>query len=261
MPALTNDAILAAAELLGVQTLPHVLGVGPRQDRIDAFLAARTAALDGLRTARLLDRYGDLDSDLAAALHILAQPERELATRIHTASGVRRICLARRGTGHVVAVRTDDTFELATGWGGDAAGLARPVLDALGPRPPAAVPTFSAPVDRLRERLDAARTAADYTQICYGLGVEERAAIGFGLAMSGCLAHAEIVAYTHANGATRAAPGAVAIYDTHRGRIVAGPNVAADHTIWTTFSPGTDHRVAHAVTRLVETLPGGRWMP
>jgi hypothetical protein len=78
------------------------------------FLASFAAAQD-----QLLDRYGDVDSDLAVALQTLAQPECELAARIFTPAGTRRLCLARRGTRHALAVRTDETVELVTTWADD----------------------------------------------------------------------------------------------------------------------------------------------
>jgi hypothetical protein len=259
MTTVTNDGLLAVSDLLGVQTLPLVLGVGPQQDSVEAWNAARHDAMAGLRSAGLVDNYDDVAPELADALRILAQPERELAARIYTESGVRQVCLARRGTQHALASRTGDAFEVRMTWADDdAVALARPVLDAC---PPAAIPSVSAPVDELRERLDAAAGSSDYTQILYGLGVETRDAIEFGLAMSSCHAHAEIVAYDYDDGMTTRTSGAVAVYDTSRGRIAASPGAAPDLRVWSTFTPGTDHRIAQAISALIGSLPGGRWMP
>ncbi|MBF6327521.1 ESX secretion-associated protein EspG [Nocardia transvalensis] len=262
MTTMTNDGLLAVSDLLGVQTLPLVLGVGPQQDSVEAWTAALGAAMDGLRHRGLVDRHDDVDAELAAALRILSQPERELAARLYTASGVRQVCLARQGGQHAVATRSGDTFEVTTTWADDdGAALARPVLEALGPCPPAAITSISAPADELRERLDAAVASSDYSQILYGLGAAERDAIEFGLAMADCHAHAEIVAYAYDDGVTIRSSGAVAVYDTSRGRIVASPGAAPDLRVWSTFTPGTDHRIAQAISALVESLPGGRWMP
>ncbi|WP_431953544.1 ESX secretion-associated protein EspG [Nocardia lijiangensis] len=261
MTTMTNDGLLAVSDLLGVQTLPLVLGIGPQQDSADAWDAARRDAMDGLLGSGLVDTHGDVATDLADALRILAQPDRELAARIYTESGTRQVCLARRGDQHAVATRAGDAFDVRTTWAGTGASLARPVLDALGPCPPAAVPSVSAPVDELRQRLDAAATSSDYTQVLYGLGVDEREAIEFGLAMSSCHAHAEIVAYAYDDGVTTRSSGAVAVYDTSRGRITASPGAAPDLRVWSTFTPGTDHRIAQAISALIESLPGGRWMP
>ncbi len=262
MATLTNDAVLAVSELLGVQTLPLVLEVGPRQDSIGAFTAARAAALDGLRGIGLVDSYDDVEPDLAAALSILAQPERELAARVVTESGVRRVCVARRGIGHAVGVRIGDEIEVRTIWADeDGAALARPILDVLGHARPADIVSFSAAADGLSPRMDEAARSTEFAGALHGLDVEERAAIEFGMAMSQCHSHAEVVAYAHGDGITTRSSGAVAVYDTARGRIVASPGAAPDLRVWSTFTPGSDHRVAQAITALVGTLPGGRWMP
>ncbi|MGW0054437.1 ESX secretion-associated protein EspG [Nocardia nova] len=262
MATLTNDAVLAVAELLGVQTLPLVLEVGPRQDSIDAFTAARAEALRGLRGAGLVDRYDDVESELGAALSILARPESELAARIVTVAGVHRVSVVRRGAGHAVAVRTGDRIDVRTIWADDdGAALARPVLEVLGPAGPADIASFSAATDELAQRLDHATAATEFAEALYGLDVAERAAIEFGMALSQCHAHAEIVAYLHADGITTRSSGAAAVYDTARGRIAASPGIASDQRMWTTFTPGSDHRVAQAITALIGTLPGGRWMP
>ncbi len=262
MAAVTNDAVLVVCDVLGVQTLPTVLDVGPRQDRVADFADARAQALLALRDAGLVDAYDDVDADLGAALYILAAPEREIAARVVTETGVRRICLARRGAGHAIAVREGDDLDITTTWAEeDGAALARPILAALGACPPADIPTFSLPADELARRFDGAESGPDFTGVPYELGVTDKAAIEFGMAMAECRAHAEIVAYLHEDGVTTRSSGAVAVFDTARGRIAASPGTAADLRVWTTVTPGSDHRVAQAISQLVGTLPGGRWMP
>ncbi|MEV3964165.1 ESX secretion-associated protein EspG [Nocardia sp. NPDC050193] len=258
---MTNDGLLAVSGLLGVQTLPLVLGVGPRQDSVDAWHAAQAGALAGLRESSLVDSYDEVEPELATALYILAQPERELAARIQNGDGVRRVCLARRAGEHAAATRTGDDFDVRTVWAdGGGTALARPLLDALGPCPPATTSAFSVPSAALRERLDGATSAAAITQAVYGLGVDERSAVEFGLAMSTCVGYTEIVAYAHGEGTTQRARGAVAVYDTERGRLVASPGASPDLELWSTFTPGTEHRIAEAVSALVHSLPAGGWM-
>ncbi|MFQ6324606.1 ESX secretion-associated protein EspG [Nocardia sp. CWNU-33] len=263
MPTLTNDGLLVVSGLLGVQTLPLVLGVGPQQDSVDAWQAAQQEALSGLRGAGLVDRYDEVDNDLAGALRVLAQPDRELVARIYTEAGPIRVCLARRGAEHALATRTGNGIDVRTTWAdGGGAALARPVLTALGACVPAPIASFSALADDLRARFDGASTSSDFTQALYTLGVaDQHDAIEFGLAMSTCFAHAEIVAYANNDGATTRSSGAVAVYDTARGRIVASPGAAQDLRVWSTFTPGSDHRIAQAVSALIDSLPGGRWMP
>ncbi|MBF6211544.1 ESX secretion-associated protein EspG [Nocardia puris] len=262
MTTLTNDGLLVAADLLGVQTLPGVLGVGPQQDSEAAWRAAQDLARAELRRAGLVDGYDDVRGELADALHVLARPERELIARSYGQTESRRMCLARNGSAHAVATRVGTAFDVRTTWADDSgAALAKPVLDMLGPCPAAAIGDFSAPAAELRPRLDAATDAAGFAQVALTLGVDDREAMEFGLAMASCRVRTEVVAYAHAEGAGTRSTGAVAIYDTERGRIVASPGSSADLTIWSTFTPGSDHRIAQAISALIDTLPGGRWMP
>ncbi|MBO0853864.1 MAG: ESX secretion-associated protein EspG [Nocardia sp.] len=261
MATLTNDGVLAVAELLGVQTLPLVLEVGPRQDSIEAFAAARAAELDRMRGAGLVDSYDDVEPDLGAALSVLALPERELSARIVTTTGIHRVCVARRGAAHAAAVRIGDDLDIRTVWAEADSALARPILETLGTCAPAPMPTFTADTEQLARDLDRADDSTDYAAALRGCDVDERAAIEFGMAMSRCHAHAEIVAHAHEDGITTRSSGAVAVYDTPRGRIVASPAVAADLRLWTTFAPGSEHRIAQSISALIGTLPGGRWMP
>ncbi|MGF6889168.1 hypothetical protein ABIA39_008546 [Nocardia sp. GAS34] len=263
MTTLTTDDLLVLADRLGVQTLPLVLSVGPRQDSFDDWAVAQRRAMLSLVGVGVVDADGEVDPELAAALHTLAQPERELVARVFTGEpGSTRICLARRGEQHALAVRAGDTFDIRPVWSGDSgAAVLRPMLDALGPCPPAEVTAFSVVSADLAERLDRAETSTDYTDAVYALGVAERDATVYGLAFASCRAYAEIVVYAHLDGVTTRPPGAVVIYDTGHGRIVAAPGAAPDQQIWSTVTPGTDHRIAQAIAALIESLPGGRWLP
>ncbi|WP_225729878.1 MULTISPECIES: ESX secretion-associated protein EspG [unclassified Nocardia] len=262
MTTVTNDGLLALADRLGVQTLPLVLSVGPQQDSFEAWTEAQRNAETQLKAAGLIDGYGEVTPELADALFTLAQPDTELIARVFTGAAPVRICVARRGEQHALAVRTGDDFDIRTVWAdGSGAVLIRPLLDALGPGKPADVVNFSAPSDELSERLSAARTSADFTDAVYALGVAERDAPAYGLAFASCHAYAEIVACIHEDGVTTRPPGAVAVYDTERGRIVAAPGIAQDQQVWSTVTPGTDHRIAQAISALIELLPGGRWLP
>ncbi len=263
MTRLTNDDLLVLADRLGVQTLPLVLSAGPQQDSFDEWAAGQRRAMLSLAGAGVLDAYGEVELELATAFYTLAQPECELAARVFTGEpGRTRICLARRGENHALAVRTGDTFDIRPVWADDSgAAVLRPVLDALGPCPPAEVAAFSVPSAELAERLDRAETSTDYADAVYALGVAERDATAYGLAFASCRAYAEIVVYAHRDGVTTRPPGAVVIYDTGHGRIVAAPAAASDQQIWCTVTPGTDHRIAQAIAALIESLPGGRWLP
>ncbi|MCU1643409.1 MAG: secretion-associated protein EspG [Nocardia sp.] len=261
MTTLTNDSVIALAAQLGVQTLPLVLSVGPQQDSYRDLALAQEQARAELIAGHVLDSRGDVDPGVATALFVLAQPDRELAVRIVASEGQVRVCLARRGEEHVLAVRRGDSVEIRSTWSdGSGESLARPILDALGPCPPADVASFSALSTDLAERFDTAMTSEDYASTVYSLGVADTDATAYGLALSSCHSYAEVVAYAYADGITDRSPGAVVVYDTARGRIVAAPGVAPDQQVWSTLTPGTEHRIAQAMSALIEQLPGGRWL-
>jgi hypothetical protein len=268
MTTLTNDGLFAVAERLGVQTLPVVLAVAPQHDSYDEWRNAQEETVAGLTAAGIFDSYGEVSTELAQALFTLSQPERELVVRAFRTpespdapTVVVRACLALRGNDHAFAVRTGDEFDVQSVWSdGSSASLARPLLSVLGSGTPAEITEFSAHSDELSERLNEATTAADYADACFALGVPGREATVLGLAFESCHAYAEIVAYDHDEGITTRAPGAIAVYDTGRGRIVVTPGIAPDQTSWSTVTPGTDQRIAQAISALIEMLPGGRWL-
>ncbi|WP_336085349.1 ESX secretion-associated protein EspG [Nocardia sp. SSK8] len=262
MTTLTNDSLLAVADRLGVQTLPLVLAVGPQQDTIEAWRAARDAAVDELTATGVFDAYGDVEPGLADALHILAQPDAELVARGYGDGERRRICLARRGAGHAHAVRTGASFDITTSTiDGSDRELARLLLAALPACAPAEVAGVSVAADELAARLDAAETTSHYVDAMYALGIDAHQATVLGAAFGSCRGYTEIVATVHHDGLTTRAPGAVAVYDTARGRIVVAPMTAPDGQVWSTITPGTDHRLTQAVGALLEGLPGGGWRP
>ncbi|MFE3542328.1 ESX secretion-associated protein EspG [Nocardia sp. NPDC059177] len=262
MTTLTNDSLLAVADRLGVQTLPLVLAVGPQQDTFDAWQAARDAAVAELTATGVFDTYGDVEPGLADALSILAQPDAELVARCYGDDERRRICVARRGAGHAGAVRSGDTFDISTSTvEGSNSELARLLLAALPHRAPAEVSGVSVAADDLAARLDAAETTSQYVDALYSLGISAHRATVLGAAFGSCHGYTEIVAAVHHDGLTTRAPGAVAVYDTARGRIVVAPMTAPDGQVWSTITPGTDHRLTQAVGALLEGLPGGGWRP
>ncbi len=267
MATLTNDELFAVAQRMNVQTLPLVLAVSPGQDSYDEWTAAQERAVARLTDMGVFDSYGEVESDLALALYALTQPERELVARIFVTDGEQptrtvRVSVVRRGEQHAFAVRDGDSYDIQAVWAdGSGTALARPILSALGTCPPAQIESFSALSEDLSERLDAANSASEYADALYALGVPDRDATVLGLAFDSCHAFAEIVAYAHDDGIATRTSGAVVVYDTGRGRIVAVPGLASDQRVWSTVTPGTDHRIAQAISALIELLPGGRWLP
>lgn len=261
MPTLTADGIAVLSEHLGIQTLPLVLDVGPQHDSVASWRAAQQRTTAALHASELIDSFGDVAPGLAAALHVLALPDREIAARRYTESGTRRVCVARRRDQHAYAARVGDTFEIATFRPGtDIADLVRPLLHTLGPRPPARVSSFSLPTEDLEYNLDrAGGGSGDYSQALRRSGLDEQTAVEFGVMLARCLARADIVGYAYADGVTYRAPGAVVVHDTARGRIVAGPSLSLDGRMWSTFTAGSDHRIVQSVASMIELLPGNGW--
>ncbi|MBJ8338583.1 ESX secretion-associated protein EspG [Antrihabitans sp. YC3-6] len=259
---LDEDQLLTLAGKLNIETLPLALDIRNRHESLAKLRAARDHATKRLVEFGYLDDEGEVEDDTAVALYTLAQPDSQIAMRYYTESGVVRVCLARRGFQHAVATKSDDGIVVRTTWADeDGPSLAKPFVAALATMEAANIASFSAPSRTLQERLDPGSASSDYSQTFYGLGMAERDAVEFGLAMAQCHAKAEIVAYSHHDGITTQSSGAIAIYDTAKGRIVASPGISPDREVWSTFAPGTDFRIAQAMLALVESLPGGRWMP
>ncbi|MGF6882696.1 hypothetical protein ABIA39_001638 [Nocardia sp. GAS34] len=260
MTTMSSDVLMVAADLLEIPTLPVVLALEPHHETIAEARAAYEAGLDTLRGHGLVDEYGGVTSDVASALYTLAQPERQLVARSFGPAGIRRMCLARRGGNHALAVREEDSVDIREIWcDDDPSTLARIVGRFVGRLPAADIPVLCAPAADIAERLDTALDSADLTDVAYHFGATGQEAVHFGSAMSTCHSHTEIVCYGED---AAAVVGAVAVYDTDRGRIVAAPDSPpGDPRTWTTLTSGSDHRLAQAISNMIEALPGGRWMP
>ncbi|KAF0848285.1 ESX secretion-associated protein EspG [Nocardia caishijiensis] len=262
MTTLTTDGLLTLTERLGVQTLPTVLAVWPQWETYDELRQAQAKTLAALESAGSVDDFGEVSPELSDSLVALANPERELVVRVYGGGEIVRMSLVRRGEQHAFAVRRGEHFEITSMWNdGSGAALARPILEALGRCEAAQVVSFSAPAAEIAERLDGATESSDYADAVYALGVQSRDATAYGLAFGSCRSFAEIVAYAHEDGVTTSSPGAVVVYDTAHGRIAAAPGSAPDQRVWSTVTSGTDHRIAQAISGLVDSLPGGSWLP
>lgn len=266
-PDLSQDQIDYLAHLLDLQTWPAVLAVGPRHECADERERAWAVAASELNAAGWLTDDPDpavgvvVAEALAQALAILSHPDVLLEIRCHSDTSTRRTCIARRGDHHVLASRTDSGLlfrDIAIGADAEVGQLVARLLD---PADAAQVASVSVTADDLRRRLDGANTAAQYADALHAMGVAAADAAAYAVAFDTCCGHTEIVAIECAAGRMRRSAGAVAVYDTSRGRIVAGPSMSPDGQIWSTLSPGTGHRISQAVTLLMETLPARRWLP
>lgn len=282
MTAITNDAAMTLdaavlrrlGERFGVQTWPVVLDLGHvAEDRgtdADSRPAAETDA-DAAIAALELVEHGEPTAWAATLLRVLAQPRREIEIRSYTADSVRRICLARNGHDHVLAKRTERRVDVSLVDVVDVDALAavvRAQFDSSGSvasgsdgLQPAEFSAFSAPADEVVDRLARCRTGTETTDALHALGATPADAVVVSAALASCRTRTEIVASMNEDGRFAQSSGAVAIFDTERGRVVSSPSKSPDGRVWTTFSPGTGHRIAQAVSLLIETLPDGKWMP
>lgn len=262
---LSDDHLELLGSILDHQTWPVVLAIEPGHDDAADLAAARTAAREQLTAAGILGdapfACSGVTEPLADALAVLAYPETLIEIRRFDEIGCKRTCLARNGDRHVLAHRIADAVAVCEIPICDDGEVGAAVAKLLGRSDAGHHPSFSAPADELRLRLDRAATAADYADALHAIGAGERIAAMYSAAFETCSGHTEIVAIESTPGRRTQSMGAIAVYDTAKGRIMAGPSMSPDGRIWTTLSAGTPHRISQAVVLLMETLPSGRWMP
>ncbi len=239
-------------DLLDIVDTPVVLGVFPRYDDAQERAAALERGRAGLvEDGLLLD--GRVHPDVEVWMRILEQPQWYISARLVTrphgdTSPITRVCAATNALGAVLAVRDSDVLRLRSATG----DTARALLDALSGGRGFSFTGISAPTDLLAEALDASpadvhATAARLTHI----GIEKDAAHDVASAMSTCSAHAEIMSVAIEDGKRIADEHPVAFFDTRRGRILATSSTASDGRQWSSLSPGTDAKVAWALSELV----------
>lgn len=256
---LSSDAMIRLGELLDVQVWPPVLAIENTHDTEAAHRAAMERADAELRGAGFLTIDGVAD-DLHLAVQIIAAPETQLEARTYADTGVRRMSLLRRGHDHVLVLRYADEVTIETVFVDGVQSAGAQLTGLLGDAAALDLPaSVSAPTDDLVERLDGASDAAEYTDALYTVGVDGRNAPILGGALGALSGHTEVVASQTWEGTTQQTSGAVVIYETARGRVVASPSMSPDGRRWTTFAAGTGHRIRQAIGLLVETLPSGRW--
>ncbi|PKZ64976.1 ESX secretion-associated protein EspG [Gordonia terrae] len=281
MMPITNDAGLLVdaavlrrlGERFGVQTWPVVLDLGDVAENDGADTESVTTAdsdsdseADATIEALGLVEHGEPSAWAATVLRVLAQPWREIEIRSFSDGAVRRMCVARNGHQHVLAKRTGPGVDITVVDVGDVAelaGIVRAQFDAPGSdaSTPADFTAFAAPSDEVVDRLGRCRTGIETTDALHALGATPADAAVVSAAFASCRTRTEIVASMSEDGRFAQSSGAVAVFDTERGRIVSSPSKSPDGRVWTTFSPGTGHRIAQAVSLLIETLPDGKWMP
>lgn len=256
---MSADALWRAGELIDVQIWPSVLDMSMRYETVDEYQAGTARADAELREIGAFGPEGIADG-LHLALRIISSPETQIHARIFSGGEVRRILLARRGLDHVQVLRMADsiTIESVSVDGIDSA--AQRIVACLGAGDAADVGSVSGPTVDLAARLDAAETSAQYAETLYALGINQNDSMKLGVAFADCQGYTEVVAYESVEGRSQQSSGAVAIYETARGRVVGSPSMSPDGEKWTTLSAGSGHRIKQAIAMLMETLPSGRWM-
>jgi len=222
-------------------------------DRATRKLVARSLIIDGV-----------VDPAWVAVLQALGRPDRELAVRFVTPEGTARISVVRRGSVGVLARRIGEEISVRTlEHGAELSSVTAAVLAELPQAKAADVVSVGAPLPEMTERLCDTRDPAILADRVRGLGVEPRAAMALGSALGSRQAFAEIVYYALADeeGRISRAPGAVAVFYTKRGRIVAAPSMSPAGQLWTTLKSGTDHAVGQAIGQLAELSDNGWGMP
>ncbi|ADG97832.1 hypothetical protein Srot_1368 [Segniliparus rotundus DSM 44985] len=202
--------------------------------------------------------------ELQAWLEALDHPDRELSGRVKRGESMLRMALVRRGDVHALAIRYGDEVVIQN-FEYDAqkssGQLARAALVVLGE---GVIPDFnrvSAPtqsiVDAMPRNVD---LDAVYTSLLR-VGASQKDAKVLATIMATVEVQSEFVVYERGDGPRARGKGAVSVFDSPKGRFVSSPSVASDGEIWSTMTPGTDHRISQAFNSLIELLPSEQWWP
>lgn len=256
----TDDELHVLAARLGVQALPVVLNLRSRHPTQTARAEAMGEATRSL-TERGLLSAGEVGTELAAVVQSLQRPDRELAMRLVTPDGLARVAVVRYGAQCVSACRVRDeiTLDLIDD-GASLSSAGSSLLRRLPASTPADFSPVGAPLTEVAQALSDTHDCTALSDQVRALGADTRTAMTLGAALASRLAFAEIVYQALDDDLDRISrtPGAVGIFYTKRGRIVAAPSASPTGQLWTTLKPGSDHTIKQAIGQLVE-LSGYRW--
>lgn len=256
----TDDELRVVADRVGVQSMPVVLSLRPRHGTGTA-LAAAVDHATGTLSERGLIRDGEVNPEFARVLRGLQRPDRELAMRLVTPDGIARIAVVHQGVQCISATQVGNeiTVEAVEGEANLPAAV-RVLLRRLPAAQTLEIDSVGAPMDIVSEALSGTHHAAPLSDRIRAFGADARTAMLLGSALASRLAFAEIVHYTMDRFEDRISRGrgAVAVFYTKRGRIVAAPSASPAGQLWTTLKAGSDHTIGQAIGQLVE-LSGERW--
>ena len=291
----TSEGLWLTAALAGVSRLPAVLRVRPVGD-VEQMLAGHPG-LAVLEDAGVC-RGGTLDPDVAEWISTLGRPDVEVALdvsrpngqadrlagppplfeapsdpleaaealRVWRANGAARRAAAvcRRDGSWVAAARVwqvgdEPLDEIVVSPLGRAA-IGAVINDLIGPGQPADFDGINIETAVLNPIISdwQARPGMDLVTELVDVGLtlpQARIVAGAGDATA---TRASLTAIEYSVEGPHFAPHGISVIDTLSGRVLVSPVAGPDQRPWTTIFPGTGHRIATAVTELLESLPCGR---
>jgi hypothetical protein len=257
---LSGDELHVLARRVGVHELPIVLALRTHHGAIDERDAAFDKAARDLQSRSLIVD-GEVQPDLVPVLQALQRPDREFAVRLVTPDGIARISVVRRGPLCVLARRVgSEILVRIIGPRSELQDVATALVAELPDARPADIEPVGAPLADMAEGLSGTRDPLVLADRIRALGTQPQAAMLLGTALGSRQAFAEIVYYAlaHDEGRIRRVRAAVAVFYTHRGRIVGVPSASPTGELWTTLKPGSNHAIADAMGQLV-ALSDERW--
>ena len=249
----TLAEMLAICDALALQSMPSVLRIeAPDEDLWPA--VDLESVRRGLVREGELDDSGHVDLDVRSALEAAVAPDWMIEMRRIDATQILRVCLVGVGDRRFMVTRNADLFTTRELRAHDDVALVQAEIGRLvGEAPGATVPEIRHPSDVLDSALSSCADAEDYAAAFFRLGLDVTDARILSQALWTCAGQTEIVAHSSDDSERTV----IAIFDTHRGRIVsvATPSVTGER--WTSIAPGDRNRVAAALRQMAHTLPGG----
>jgi hypothetical protein len=237
------DELELTREITGNDLLPVVLAAGPRHDQDVAHRAALDSARKRLEKRNLL-RGTDIHPTLRDMLASATRATGQVAVRRWSGSHMLRLCLVEHGESHVLLVNDGDGVAMRSVTG----ALDSELWRYLGEAAPLKFGSINAPAEQLGRALSSEQ--GSMARELMSLGAAKTDAIAVSRAMSRQVSMTEITAIRRIDGVTDRAPGGVGVYDTEFGRIMATPSIAFDGALWSTLTPATPQRMAHALKSL-----------
>ncbi|MGU3292776.1 ESX secretion-associated protein EspG [Williamsia sp. M5A3_1d] len=247
-----GDEILVLCAALGIQTLPSVLRIEGHD--VDFPATDLPGARERLLESEVIDDAGNVSPDVRIALESAVAPDWSVQIRRIDATQMLRGCLVGVGERRFLVTRNGRRVTTREVLAGDDVALVQMQIGMLiGEAPGADIRELQHPSDELDRDLATCVTEDDHAELFFRRGLDVTDARALASALMACNGQTQIIA----NDDVPAARTVVAVFDTHRGRIVSSATPSVTGERWTTIAPGDPHRVAAALRQLAHTLPGG----